>query len=61
MEVVIFIAMMIVPFVSIAALVIAVLNNGKVKALKFLVLTLAKSQDSPQTSGALREFQVRDI
>lgn len=61
MEIVIFIAMMVVPFVSIAALVIAVLNNGKVKALKSLVLTLAKSTEVPGTSSALREYQVRDI
>lgn len=61
MEIAVFLAMMIVPFISIAALVLAVVNNGKVKALKNLVLQSMRKDSDREKRDSLREFQVMDI
>lgn len=61
MEVVIFIAMMIVPVISIVALVLSVLTGRRVKALKALTVQFVKSSGKDDAKKALDIFAVSEL
>ncbi len=61
MEIVLFIAMMIVPFVSIAALVISVFTIKRVDALKRLTLKFVDRQPEPKRRSLLDEYAVDEV
>lgn len=51
MEVVIFIAMMIVPVISVVALAVAVMNNRRIKGLKSLTARLLRTVDKGESES----------
>lgn len=61
MEIVVFLAMMIVPFLSVAALVIAILNNKRIASLKSYVSKLVRSGAAGASREAKLEFDLDDI
>lgn len=65
MEVVVFIAMMIVPIVSLVSLFMVVRQETKVKALKDLVLTFIKESRMSSAKSmhelAMDEFRVNEL
>lgn len=61
MEVVVFIAMMIVPFIAIAALVIALLTVKRVDALKRLTLKMVDRKPEGQRRSLLDEYAVDEV
>lgn len=62
LEVVVFIAMMIVPFISIASLFIAIRCDQKNRALKQLVISsLNEGRQLSARDKALQEFRVNEI
>ena len=63
MEIVVFLAMMLVPFVSIAALIIALLAKKQVSNLKALTIRMIgrKSERTSEQQQALDEFLVSEM
>lgn len=61
MEIVLFLAMMIVPFVSIAALIISVLTVKRVDALKRLTLKIVDRKPEQQRRSLLDEYAVDEV
>lgn len=65
MEVVITIALLIVPVISIVALVLVIRNASRVKALKQLVLDLSKivqdKQNSDPVEKAVNKFRIGEM
>lgn len=64
MEIVVFLAMMIVPFISIAALIVALLVKKRTDSLKTLVVKFVR--DNPRVSvesrkSALDEYMIDDL
>lgn len=62
MEIAVFMAMMIVPFISVAALVVAMLNNKRIASLKSYTRKLAGAlPDREGAKAASREFEIDEI
>lgn len=61
MEVVVFIAMMIVPFIAIAALVLSLLTVKRVDALKRLTLKIVDRKPEGQRRTLLDEYAVDEV
>lgn len=61
MEVVVFLAMMIVPFVSIAALVLSILTAKRVDALKRLTLRIVDRKPEQQRRSLMDEYAVDEV
>lgn len=62
MEIAVFLVMMIVPFISVAALIVAVINNRKVSALKSLTLQLIRSKGkSEKNDDLVNEFKIMEL
>lgn len=61
MEIAIFLAMMIVPFISIAALILAISSMKRMNALKDLTLTILDRKPSRESRDMKDEFSLRSI
>lgn len=61
MEIAIFLAMMIVPFISIAALILAISSMKRMNALKELTLTILDRKPSMESRELKDEFTLRSI
>lgn len=61
MEVVVFIAMMIVPIISIASLLMAIMSMRKINRLKELVVTSLKSSRDDKVKSELSRYSVMEL
>lgn len=61
MEVVVFIAMMIVPIISIASLLMAIMSMRKISRLKELVVTTLKSSRDDKVKSELSRYSVMEL
>lgn len=61
MEIAIFVAMMIVPVISIVALVLAVMTSRRVKALKDLTVKIVQISGKDEGKKALDVFAVSEL
>lgn len=61
MEIIVFVVMMIVPLISVAALFMAILNAKHVRNLRDLVKALAKSRTVREDSDALGDFVISEM
>lgn len=61
MEIAIFLAMMIVPFISIAALVMALMNVKRVDALKRLTLRIVDRERPEVKRGLIDEYTIDEV
>lgn len=63
MEVVVFLALMIVPILSVVALVLAVMNNRRIKSMKALTLKLLRAVDGNHgdAHSAYNDYMVGEL
>lgn len=61
MEVVVFLAMMIVPFLSVAALVLSIVSMKRIEALKRLTLRIVDRKPAQQRKSLIEEYEVDEV